>query len=85
MNPPRACYVVLIRQPQLVERPTQRDGTRDLGHDPGMSLQVKISYYGREDNELSVAWLYLTCVGRCYNSAPSNAANPFCCQDLVGF
>ncbi|XP_010199043.2 protein-arginine deiminase type-1 [Colius striatus] len=24
--------------------------------------KVKISYYGREDNELSVAWLYLTCV-----------------------
>ncbi|NXW89448.1 PADI1 deiminase, partial [Alopecoenas beccarii] len=24
--------------------------------------KVKISYYGQEDNELSVAWLYLTCV-----------------------
>ncbi|XP_040389366.1 protein-arginine deiminase type-1-like isoform X1 [Cygnus olor] len=24
--------------------------------------KVKISYYGREENELSVAWLYLTCV-----------------------
>ncbi|KAJ7422273.1 hypothetical protein WISP_38614 [Willisornis vidua] len=25
--------------------------------------KVKISYYGREGNELAVAWLYLTCVG----------------------
>ncbi|XP_021230299.1 protein-arginine deiminase type-1-like [Numida meleagris] len=24
--------------------------------------KVKISYYGREENEISVAWLYLTCV-----------------------
>ncbi|KFP08458.1 Protein-arginine deiminase type-1, partial [Calypte anna] len=24
--------------------------------------KVKISYYGRQDNELAVAWLYLTCV-----------------------
>ncbi|KAK2526734.1 hypothetical protein Q9966_010578 [Columba livia] len=40
----------------------KRDGRWDLGHDPGISLQVKISYYGQEDNELSVAWLYLTCV-----------------------
>uniref|UniRef100_A0A8C9MQZ9 protein-arginine deiminase n=1 Tax=Serinus canaria TaxID=9135 RepID=A0A8C9MQZ9_SERCA len=27
--------------------------------------QVKISYYDREGHELAVAWLYLTCVGRC--------------------
>lgn len=35
------------------------------GHGVGMSLQVKISYYDREGRELAVAWLYLTCVGRC--------------------
>lgn len=37
----------------------------DVGHSVGISLQVKISYYDHEGHELAVAWLYLTCVGRC--------------------
>lgn len=47
-----------------------------MGHDVVMSSQVKISYYGREENELSVAWLYLTCVGAYYGNTCPNAASP---------
>lgn len=68
-----------------VKRPTQHEETQDLGHSLVMSLQVKISYYGREENEISVAWLYLTCVGMYYDNTHLNLANPFQCHNLIWF
>lgn len=53
----------------------------DVGHAVGMSLQVKISYYNREGKELAVAWLYLTCVGRC----PAKSLSPRIRPDPPGW